>query len=140
VREPHVLGEARRFAEGFSDEVRFVDAVVDDNAHRAVLGAAAVRPAGVAAAGDKARASALLIAQAAGDGPTALDRSQQHRLLSDVGALAQLRERVMLRQAHPAWWQQAAEPASAVQPAGVQPARPATDERYAGQPGVALGG
>jgi membrane glycosyltransferase len=127
-----VLGEARRFAEAFSDEVRFVDAVVDGHSHCAVLGAAATRPA---ASGDKARARALLVAQAAGDGPTALDRGQQHRLLSDASALAQLRERVMLRQAHPAWWQ-VAEPASTAQPA----ARPTADEHYAGQPGVALGG
>jgi hypothetical protein len=42
---------------------------------------------------------------------------------------------VMLRQAHPAWWQ-APEPTSSVQPA----ARPAQGERYAGQPGVAVGG
>ena len=133
VREPHVLGEARRFAEAFADDVRFVDAVVDTNSHRAVAGAVAIRPE---PAGDKARARALLVAQAASDGPSALDRARQHRLLGDAAALAELRERVVtLRQAHPAWWQ-AAEPASAAQPA----ARPAQDEAYAGHPGVALGG
>jgi hypothetical protein len=58
-----------------------------------------------------------------------------NRLLGDAVALAGLRERVLQRQAHPAWWQ-AVEPANAVQPA----ARPAKDERYAGQHGVALGG
>jgi len=133
VREPHVLGEARRFAEAFADDVRFVDAVVDTNSHRAVAGAVAIRPE---PAGDKARARALLVAQAASDGPSALDRARQHRLLGDAAALAELRERVVtLRQAHPAWWQ-SAEPASAAQPA----ARPAQDEAYAGHPGVALGG
>jgi len=132
VREPHVLAQARRFAAGFADEVRFVDAVVDVETHRAVVGAAASRPA---AMGDKAMARARLVARAAGDGPTALDRAQQHRLLGDAEALTRLRERVMLRQAHPAWWQ-APERAGAAQPV----ARPAQDERFARQPGVALGG
>jgi membrane glycosyltransferase len=102
-----------------------------------VAGAAATRPA--RAVGDKARARAQLVAQAADDGPSALDRTQRHRLLGDAAALSELRERVMLRQAHPAWWQ-AAEPASTVQPSLQPAARPAQDERYAGQPGVALGG
>jgi len=106
--------------------------VVDEDAHRAVADAAASR---TMATGDKATARSLLIAQAAGDGPDALDRTQRHRLLGDAVALAGLRERVLQRQAHPAWWQ-AVEPANAVQPA----ARPAKDERYAGQHGVALGG
>lgn len=132
VHEPHVLAQARRFAAGFADEVRFVDAVVDVEAHRAVVGAAASRPA---AMGDKAMARARLVARAAGDGPNALDRAQQHRLLGDAEALTRLRERVMLRQAHPAWWQ-SPEPAGTAQPV----ARPAQDERFAGQPGVALGG
>jgi len=68
----------------------------------------------------KARARMRLVARAAGDGPTALDRAQQHRLLGDAAALTKLRERVLLRQAHPAWWQ-TPEPTSAVQSA----ARPA---------------
>ena len=132
VHEPHVLAQAQRFAAGFADEVRFVDAVVDADSHRAVTGAAASRPAAQA---DKAGARASLVARAAAEGPSALDRAQQHRLLGDAEALTRLRERVMLRQAHPAWWQ-APERAGAAQPA----ARPAQDERFAHQPGVALGG
>ncbi len=106
LHEPHVLREARRYAEGWGDEVKFRDAVRDADVHARVMAATALH--GVAA-GEKARARAALVAQATAEGPQSLAAVQRHRLLGDAHALRDLRQRVLLRQTHPAWWQQAGE-------------------------------
>jgi membrane glycosyltransferase len=100
--EPHVLREARRFAQDFDGELTFETAVRDVAVHRAVVAAAARRPV---TTGDKARAADALVLQAATDGPQSLSAVQRHRLLVDPQALSALHERVRLHQAHPAWWQ-----------------------------------
>ena len=126
VREPHVLGEARRYAAAFDSgaALGFGDAVLEAEAHRRV---GAALPQRAPAAGDKARARAALVASAAADGPAALAATQRHRLLGDAAALAALRERVLLRQAHPAWWIDLPRRPEA-RPAEV---RPAPGEQYA---------
>lgn len=101
VSEPHVLGEARRYAEGFDDSVRFADVVSGADVHRQVSTATASHAPAI---GAKAFARSALVAQAVADGPQALSVSQRHRLLSDRFALQALYERVQLQQAHPAWW------------------------------------
>jgi membrane glycosyltransferase len=102
--EPHVLREARRYAEGFDGAVQFIDAVRDVGVLGLVTAAAA--PHG-AASGDKAIALARLVTQAAADGPQFLGAAQRHRLLGNTLALRELSQRVLLHQAHPAWWQAA---------------------------------
>jgi membrane glycosyltransferase len=137
VREPHVLGEARRYAAAFDSgaALGFGDAVLEAEAHRRV---GAALPQRAPAAGDKARARAALVASAAADGPAALAAAQRHRLLGDAAALAALRERVLLRQAHPAWWIDLPRRPEA-RPAEV---RPAPGEQYAAPrtPRIAIGG
>jgi membrane glycosyltransferase len=130
MREPHVLREARRYARDFNAEWRFDDAVRDADVHRDVVEATAARLPAVRV---KASAREALVTQAAVDGPNALNDAQRHRLLSDGFALAALRQRVLLHQAHPLWWQalerrdatrvatRAAEPWRAGQPAVVDP-------------------
>jgi membrane glycosyltransferase len=101
VHEPFELSEARRHAEAFDGEASFVDAVDDAELHQQVIDAL---PERAAASGAKERARAVLIAQAVSDGPQSLDGAQRHRLLSDADALNAVREQVLHRQAHPAWW------------------------------------
>jgi membrane glycosyltransferase len=136
VREPHVLAEARRYAQAFEGgECGFEDAVRDERCHARVLAAIAREPGAAASHGAKARARAALVAAAVSDGPDALSGAQRHRLLGDADALLALRERVLLRQAHPAWWSEAprAEPAARGSAVAPRPqARPA-----AGAPAVA---
>jgi len=99
--EPSVLVEARRYAEQFSGERSFVDAVTDAQAHAQVLAALPARPP---AHGAKAKAQAALVDRAAREGPDAIGRDKRLRLLNDGEALARLRERVLARDANPAWW------------------------------------
>jgi membrane glycosyltransferase len=132
VREPHVLAEARRYAAAFDDAAMlgFGDAVLDDLTHSRV---AAAVPARAEATGAKAKARTALVTTAASDGPAALSAAQRHRLLGDATALAGLRERVLLRQAHPAWWIDLPRRAADVRPEPVRvpEVRPVPGEQYA---------
>ncbi|HEY4068404.1 MAG TPA: glucans biosynthesis glucosyltransferase MdoH [Burkholderiaceae bacterium] len=101
VHEPEVLREARRYAEGFDGELRFDAVVRDAEVHHRVTRAVAVH---APARGAKHAARAALIATAARDGVQAINLAQRHRLLGDRHALRELHERVIQRQAHPAWW------------------------------------
>jgi membrane glycosyltransferase len=101
VHEPHVLREARRYADAWASDPKFADAVRDADTHDRV--AAAMAPYGTAR-GDKAAARSVLVSHAAASGPESLDAAQRHRLLGDALALRELRERVLAYQAHPAWW------------------------------------
>ena len=132
MHEPHVLREARRYAQAFDSEPTLVDAVRDAEVHERVV---AATPRRGAHQGAKARARAVLLAQAAADGPQALSAAQRHRLLGDSIALRELRERVLQQQAHPAWW---ALPARAEVPAVAAPADPRA--LRAATPGIAIGG
>jgi membrane glycosyltransferase len=102
AREPHVLREARRFAQAFEADVSFAETVRNGALHDRVTAATAPR---AAALGAKATARVALVAQAAADGALALSAAQRHRLLGDAHALRELRQQVLRRQAHPAWWQ-----------------------------------
>ena len=80
----------------------FAETVRNGALHDRVTAATAPR---AAALGAKATARAALVAQAAADGALALSAAQRHRLLGDAHALRELRQQVLRRQAHPAWWQ-----------------------------------
>jgi membrane glycosyltransferase len=101
AHEPHVLREARRYAQAWTGKLKFTDAVRDADIHDRE--AAATAPHGAARA-DKATARSVLVSQAAANGPESLDAVQRHRLLGDAIALRELRERVLAYHAHPAWW------------------------------------
>ena len=128
VNEPHVLREARRYAQGLTGPSGFDDAVRDAGAHACVVAAMAQHPA---ATGDKAIARDALVAQVAANGPQSLTDAQRHRLLGDALALGALRELVVMHRAHPAWWQapgrrdaalaRTTEPWRAGQPVAVDP-------------------
>ena len=101
VQVPRVLAEARRHAQAFGPPTRFVDAVVDGEAHRHVARANPARPLASAL---KAQAEDQLVDQAAAASPAALGAAQRHRLLGSVQALRRVRARVLMRDAHPDWW------------------------------------
>ena len=84
--------------------MQFDAAVRDADVHARVIAAMASH---AVASGDKAIGRDALVAQAAADGPQALTDAQRHRPLVDAFALRALRERGLLHQAHPAWWQAA---------------------------------
>jgi membrane glycosyltransferase len=102
VVQPKVLAEAERHEAAFRAMPGFVEAVVDGVVNAQVTRAIPRRPA---AAGLKAEARARLVEHAVTAGPSALDKAQRLRLLSDAHALSMTRERVLRRQAHPDWWQ-----------------------------------
>ena len=107
LKQPAVLAAADRYAAAFGPMPRVVDAITDASVHAQVSGAI---PARAAASGAKALAQAQLVDHAAGAGPQALTKTQRLRLLVDAQALHALRERVLVRQAHPDWWLPAARP------------------------------
>jgi membrane glycosyltransferase len=108
VREPRVLAEARRHAQGFEPLPGLLDAVVDAQTHLHVLRAI---PARAPAAGRKAVAQVRLIEQAASSaGPRALSPAQRQRLIGDAQALQALRAEVLARRAHRQWWAPVAAP------------------------------
>ncbi len=117
--EPAVLRKARRYAALAAPAPGFVQAVLDDDARRAVVQAVAERPA---AQGAKALARRALVAQALYDGPAALTPAQRLRLLGDAQALSELAVEARGRAAHADWWTDA--PALPAAPAAVDAAAP----------------
>lgn len=101
MNAPHVLTQARRYANGFGAPLCFVEAIVNERAPGNIDQAISPR---ALATGAKAGAQARLIEHALAAGPQALGAAQRHRLLGDAQALRWMRSRVRARQAHPDWW------------------------------------
>jgi len=101
LRQPPVLAQAQRYAKGLGQAPRFIDAIVDAEAHEHVLQAIPARPAAV---GLKAAAQVERADQAVRAGPQALGPAQRLHLLANAQALRSVRSLVMRRQAHPDWW------------------------------------
>ena len=109
LEQPAVLAEAERHARGFATMPRVIDSITDAAWHAQVAGAIPVRAPAV---GAKALAQRRLIEHAVAGGPKVLTPPQRMRLLVDAQALRALRQRVLLRQAHPDWWMSVAAPES----------------------------